>query len=75
MTDKKLSASMQKALDALPLQYSTWGSQTFSSSFPKGVTMATIRALQKRGLVKIVRTDPKSSLHKTVKKVETNDRI
>lgn len=58
----KLSPNMQKALDALPLIYTTWG-------FPKGVTMATIEALRNRGLVKIIREGSHSS-HKKVVKVE-----
>lgn len=54
----KISPTMQKALDALPLIYSTWGAYRFSGDFPKGVTIATIYALQKRGLVVIERNGP-----------------
>ncbi len=51
---RKISASMQKALEALPLNYTTWGPTILTSDFPKGVTIATIEALRKRGLVKVV---------------------
>lgn len=52
---KKLTPTMQKAMDALPLKYTTWGLQTWSQNFPDGVTMKTINALHARGLVKIIR--------------------
>lgn len=54
----KISPTMQKALDALPIEYTTWGTSRFSGDFPKGVTMATINALQDRGLIVIERTGP-----------------
>ena len=54
----KISPTMQKALDALPIEYTTWGASRFSGNLPKGVTFATIHALQKRGLVIIERDGP-----------------
>ena len=54
----KISPTMQKALDALPLRYQTWGTTNFSNDFPKGVTLATIHGLQRRGLVIIERDGP-----------------
>lgn len=55
---KKLSPAMQRAMDALPLEYTRWGSSTAASNFPNGVTMATINALYARDLVRIVRDGP-----------------
>lgn len=47
----KLTPSQQKAMDALPLRFTRWGSSVMGSNFPKGVTMATINSLHKRKLV------------------------
>lgn len=50
----KLSPSMQKAMNSLPLTYSLFGGKLMGSNFPATITLSTINALKTRGLVKIV---------------------